>query len=371
MTNSSLLKTTEDFARNAIAPRREELIQSQVFPNEVWQAFAASGLAGLSVPEEFGGAGANYMTLSRAGQILNQVGGVPGVGMVFMSHWQLTKLHLVEDASEDIKQALLPKIAAGETTLSVAISEPGAGAHPKHLKTAARREGDVFVLNGEKAFLTNGPLADYSIILAITSQEADRKRFSALLVPAETPGFQRTEGVKIDFLHPCPHGGLKLTDCEVPTANMIGQEGDAFTRTSLRMRALEDAVGAASHIGAMSCLLGEMAPLAPTGSEADIGAAATLLQAMEVTSHHLASLADGTSPDLNQMMEVQLGHRQHSQACARLLNDILQKLPEPVPVHLNLLNRDIQKFHNIAESAHAARLKKIGQTLIHKTGQTR
>ncbi len=361
--------TAEKFAREVIAPRCQELIQAKTFPDDLWQAFAKSGLAGLSVPEEFGGSGASHETLSEIGRVINEAGGVPGVGMVFMAHWQLTKLHLVEDAPIEIKNDLLPKLAAGETTLSVAISEPGAGAHPKHLKTSARRDGETFVLNGEKAFLTNGPLADYFIVLAITSENAGKKKFSAFLVSADLPGFQRTDGVKIDFLHPCPHGGLKLIDCRVPASNLIGVEGEAFTRTSLRMRALEDAVGASSHVGSMSCLLTEMAGLAPPVLETDIGAAATLLQALQVTSRHLATLTDDLSPNLDKLMELQLGYRQQSQTCAKLLDDILQKLPKPVSKQINLLNRDIQKYHSIAESAHAARLKKIGQSLIHKVNQ--
>ncbi len=367
--DNSLAARAEDFAQKAIFPRRQELIKSAVFPDNLWQEFAKSGLAGLSVPKEFGGSGASYQTLSSIGHILNREGGVPGVGMVFMSHWQLTKLHLVEDAPLQMKQDLLPKLAAGETTLSVAISEPGAGAHPKLLKTAARRDGDTFYLSGEKAFLTNGPLADYFIVLAITSEDAGKKKFSALLVPAGLPGFQKTEGVKIDFLHPCPHGGLKLTDCQVPATNMIGVEGEAFTRTSLRMRALEDAVGAASHVGSIQCLLKEFACQEAMEIAAEVGAVATLLHALEVTAHHLATLADHASPNLDEMMELQLGHRQQSQACAKLLNDILQKFPEPVSEYIRLLNRDIQKYHSIAESAHAARLKKIGQSIIHKASQ--
>jgi acyl-CoA dehydrogenase len=367
--NNSLAAHAKDFAQKVIFPRRQELIKSAVFPDNLWQAFARSGLAGLSVPKEFGGSGASYQILSSIGQILNREGGVPGVGMVFMSHWQLTKLHLVEVASMEMKQDLLPKLAAGETTLSVAISEPGAGAHPKLLKTSARREGDKYILNGEKAFLTNGPLADYFIVLAITTEDAGKKKFSALLVPAGLPGFQKTDGVKIDFLHPCPHGGLKLMDCQVPASNMIGVEGEAFIRTSLRMRALEDAVGAASHVGSMQCLLKEFARQETMEIAAEIGAAATLLQALDVTAHHLATLTDHASPDLDELMELQLGHRQQSQACAKLLNDILQKIPEPVSEYISLLNRDIQKYHSIAESAHAARLKKIGQSIIHKARQ--
>jgi acyl-CoA dehydrogenase len=360
-TQSDPLQQVQEFARQHIRPNRLELITATEFPADLWQAFASSGLAGLSIPVEQGGSGASYLMLSKAAERLNKYGGVPGVTMVFMSHWLTSKLHIAGDAPDSIKQELLPKLIAGTTTLSVAISEPDAGAHPKHLKTVAERDGDDFVLNGEKAFLTNGPLAGYFIVLAITGETNGQKEFSAVLVPADTLGFSRTEGVKIDFLNPCPHGGIRLENCRVPITNLIGIEGEAFTRTSMRMRAIEDATGAAGHVGAMECLLEDIAVKAELEHAVDIGKITTQLQALRVTAAYLAELADGTDDDVQALLELQLGFRQYSHICCKAFRDAMS---EKCPPETQMLYRDISKLHSIAQSAHTARLTKIGQSIM-------
>ncbi|MEX0582894.1 MAG: acyl-CoA dehydrogenase family protein, partial [Sneathiella sp.] len=100
---SALLKKVEEFAASHIRPRRQELITATTFPKDMWQAFASSGLAGLSIPEKFAGLGANYSFLSSAAQCLSREGGVPGATMVFMSHWLISRLHIVSDAPEKMK----------------------------------------------------------------------------------------------------------------------------------------------------------------------------------------------------------------------------------------------------------------------------
>ncbi|MZR31693.1 acyl-CoA dehydrogenase family protein [Sneathiella litorea] len=359
------LSKIHHFATTKIKSRRAELIAAKVFPEELWHDFANSGLASLSLPEEYGGLAADYSTLSLAGRTLNQVGGVPGVTMVFMAHWLMSKLHIAGDAPSALKQQLLPELAKGETTLSVAISEPGAGAHPKLLKTTARREGEEYILNGEKAFLTNGPIANHFIVLAITDEANGKKAFSAILVSADSEGFRRTEGVKIDFLHPCPHGGIILENCRVPIANLIGKEGDALNRTSLRMRAIEDATGAGSQVGSMYCLLSDVATHATEIQALKIGAIATRLKALDVIAAHLASMANTTGDDLQPLLELQLGFHQECKACADALEEVLEELAISDQPQISLLVRDISKSLTIARNAHTIRLTKIGRTIIN------
>ncbi len=361
---ADLLEQVRKFALTHIAPRRHELITAKEFPCDLWQAFGESGLAGLSIPIEFGGLGASYQTLSTAGQILNQLGGVPGATMVFMSHWQFAKLHFTENASVEIQQKIFPLLRDGKATLSVAISEPGAGAHPKHLKTTAIRDGENFILNGEKAFLTNGPLATFFIVLAITGEANGRKAFSALLVPADAEGFSCTDGVKIDFLHPCPHGGIKLENVRIPAGNLIGAEGDAFERTSLQMRAVEDAVGAAGHIGSLQCLLNDICPHTPPEHAPLIGGISTQIQALQVVATELAKKAEETNVNLNPLLELQLGFRQLIKPCIQMLIELTESNSETLSEEISLLARDISKFQSIAGNAHKARLNKIGAQLV-------
>ena len=359
---TDLLNTVKEFAKRHIFPRRQELIVAPEFPADLWQAFAESGLAGLSIPTQYGGQGAPYQTLSKAANYLNLYGGVPGATMTFLAHWQIIKLHIVEQADISLKQQLLPLLAAGKTTLSVAISEPKAGAHPKHLKTTADRVGNDFILNGEKAFLTNGPLAQYFIVLAITKEQDSRRSFSAILVDAETVGLERTDGVKIDFLHPCPHGGIRLQNCKVPATNLIGTEGEAFVRTSLRMRAIEDAVGAASHIGALKHLLNDIIDLIPEELADKVGRVASQFLALDMVAEELGQLADQTADDLDSLMHLQLGFKQQLMACDTVMDEIVQEIDLSDKPETALLHRDITKMHSIAQSAHTARLAKFGRS---------
>ena len=366
--SSDIVEKIRDFADTHIRPKREELITSPVFPANLWREFASSGLAGLSLPEKYGGLGADYKLLSDAARVINRTGGVPGVTMVFMAHWLMSKLHIATGDLSPVQQQLLPLLVTGKTTLSVAISEPGAGARPKHLKTTAIRDGDGFILNGEKAFLTNGPLADQFIVLAITDETGGRKAFSAILVPADSPGFRRTEGVEIDFLHPCPHGGIVLENCRVPASNLLGEEGVAYKRTSLRMRAVEDAAGAAGQVGAMSCLMLEIATKVSNEVAGDLGAIATRLQALGILAAELASMADDAGDDLQPLLELQLGFHQLCQNCSDTFAALLKKLPKSDSPHIHYLFRDISKSLTIAKNAHAARLAKIGKTILHQAG---
>ncbi len=364
---ADILDQLESFANTRIAPQRERLISSGKLPDDVWQAFAESGLSGLTTPPEDGGFGADYPLLSEAIYRLNRQGGVPGLTMVFSSHWLITKLHVLAAAPEALQKMLLPKLKAGETTLSIAISEPGAGAHPKKLATRAEQDGDHYILNGEKAFLTNGPIAGYYITLAITDEKNNRKAFSAFLVPADTPGLERTTGVPLDFLHPCPHGGIKLKNCRIPVQNLIGPEGKAFEHISLKMRAVEDAIGAAGQVGSLERLLDDVTPLTKETEARQIGALKTQLMSLKIVADHLAEAAADTTDDTTLLLELHLGFRQQSGYCLKGFESLIETIPGPLPPATGLLARDIAKTHAIAHAAHSSRLVKIGEDL-QKTG---
>ncbi len=280
--------------------------------------------------------------------------------MVFMSHWLFTKLHIVENAPAEMQQQLFPLLQNGKATLSVAISEPKAGAHPKHLQTTAIKEDDFFVLNGEKSFLTNGPIASFYIVLAITDETEGRKAFSALLVPAETQGLQKTKGVEIDFLHPCSHGGITLENCKIPAANLIGSQGDAYERTSLNMRAVEDAIGAAGQIGSLQRLLSDMVPHTLPQDAAIIGEISVQLKALHIIATALAKKAEETNLNMDSILEIHLGFRQLISPCIQTLNDLSRHLSNEIPPETILLARDISKFQSIAGNAHKTRFTKLG-----------
>jgi acyl-CoA dehydrogenase len=150
---------------------------------------------------------------------------------------------------------LLPGLASGELTIGVSISEPGAGAHPKHLKSTATRTGDGFVLNGEKSYASNGPIADYFLVFAITQQTETKKRFSAFLIPRGAAGLAEIPSPPLEFLRPSQHCGLRMTDCVVPAASLLGPEDGAFETMAMPFRDIEDAVGSAGMAAALARLV--------------------------------------------------------------------------------------------------------------------
>jgi acyl-CoA dehydrogenase len=148
--------------------------------------------------------------------------------------------------------------------VSVAISEPRVGAHPKLLATLAEPDGDGYRITGEKAWVTNGPLADVFIVLAITAIEGGRKRYSMFLVPRGTPGLSIDEAEQYRALAPSRHCGVKLDGCRVPISALLGPTGAAYETMALPFRDVEDAVGTFGLLGAFRFVLSRL----PAGADA-------------------------------------------------------------------------------------------------------
>jgi acyl-CoA dehydrogenase len=216
-----------------------------------WRALADAGFMGLGLPAAYGGSDGDWTVLVDVAEALAHRGGCPGIVTSWLGHQLISRLHILRLGSNDQKERYLPRLASGQLTPCLAISEPGAGAHPKRLSARAERDGDDVVISGEKAYLTNGPIAGLFLVLAIDDVIDGRKQFSVYMVPADAPGLTRTEGVHVDFLKPSPHCGLKLENVRVPAANRLGTRGKAFEEISLPMRRVEDALFAASMAGTM------------------------------------------------------------------------------------------------------------------------
>jgi acyl-CoA dehydrogenase len=152
---------------------------------------------------------------------------------------------------------------------SVAISEPRVGAHPKLLTTRADEDAAGYSIFGEKAWVTNGPLAEVFVVLAVTSIEDGRKRYSACLVPRDTPGLSIDEAPEYRALAPSRHCGLKLDGCRVPHSALLGPRGAAYETMALPFRDVEDAVGTFGLLGAFRFMLARLAKSA-AGDEATL-----------------------------------------------------------------------------------------------------
>ncbi len=238
---SEFIEKVSCFAREEIAPWVAQGDHDE-FPLPLWRKMGDAGLLGIAIPREYGGLGMGYLGITLAAEAVAAQGGSLGIGLSWMIHNVVASLVFAGLGREEQKARYLPDLAQGRITASISISEPEVGAHPKYLKTRAERRGDVYVVNGEKAYLTNGPFVDLYVVLAVTGtrETGEKKQFSALIVPKEAPGVTLTAPMKLAGFKPSPHCGIRLVNCEIPVENLVGAEGTAYPDIAIAFREIED-----------------------------------------------------------------------------------------------------------------------------------
>ena len=207
---------------------------------------------------------AGYRQIAHIKSLLVQRTGLLGLGSVWSGRQVVNRYFITGFGSPEQRAAWLGR------PIAVAISEPGAGAHPKRLTTRAERAGDGFRISGEKAWVTNGPSAECFVVLAITAMEGDRKRFSAFLVPRDATGLTLKDMPAFHALRPSRHCGLVLDAVHVPQDAMLGEEGSAYEGIALPFRDLEDAVGVFGLLGALRFLLHAAGRTAPDDEQTSL-----------------------------------------------------------------------------------------------------
>ena len=227
------------------------------FPRGWWKHLGQRGVLGPGFPVEGGPPAADAMLVSALAERVTYATGRLGLGTAWMVQ-QLLARYVLGPLLRNRPQSawiggLLAAMARGESLLALAISEPGAGAHPKLLQTQAIRDEDGagWILNGRKAFVSNGPAADAIIVLAVTDMREGRKRFDAFLLDAHTPGLTRQPNPRVRGLAPLGHCDLLLEACRVPESRRIGPPGQAFETIAKPVRAVEDALLPGPLLGAM------------------------------------------------------------------------------------------------------------------------
>ncbi|MCG8615101.1 MAG: acyl-CoA dehydrogenase family protein [Desulfobacterales bacterium] len=238
-----------EVAATTIRPETDLGTRSE-FPRQIWQIL---GQAGLLDPDAAASAGASHcLSIARAARILVSEGGNLGLALSWMIH------HLVAGRlvwpllgrapwADDLRN----RVKTGEATICLAVSEPDAGAHPKFMSARAEKTSGGFSVTGNKTYLTNGPIADFYAVVAITGEAEGRKAFSSFLVDRETTGMEVSGPMSIGFFKPSPHGSIAMNGCEVGKERLLGKEGEAFPTLVLPFRHLEDAVMTGPVTGAM------------------------------------------------------------------------------------------------------------------------
>jgi hypothetical protein len=226
----TLLRTTvREFAEAELAPHVREWDEKQAFPREVFSRLGALGLAGACWPERYGGSGLSTLDWAIVMEELARVDA--GVALSLAAHHGLCSAHIHAFGSEEQKQRFLPSLASGEKVGCWGLTEPGSGSDAGGMRTTAVRDGDHYVLNGSKNFITNGGIADTAVVMAVTDSTAGKKGISAIVVERGTRGFR--SGRKEDKLgvRSSDTSELAFEDCRVPASNLLGEPGRGFIDT--------------------------------------------------------------------------------------------------------------------------------------------
>ncbi|MCX8047430.1 MAG: acyl-CoA dehydrogenase [Anoxybacillus gonensis] len=216
-----------EFAANEIAPFVERMERGE-FPRPILEKMAELGLMGITIPEQYGGAGMDFTSYIIAIHEISKVSAT--VGVILSVHTSVGTNPILYFGTEEQKQKYVPKLARGEYLGAFCLTEPGSGSDAASLKTTAVRDGDHYVLNGSKVFITNGGEADTYIVFARTNlEEKGSKGVSAFIVEKQTPGLVIGKDEKKMGLHGSRTVQLSFEDMRVPAENLLGQEGDGFT----------------------------------------------------------------------------------------------------------------------------------------------
>ncbi|AKS39650.1 acyl-CoA dehydrogenase [Anoxybacillus gonensis] len=224
--NEMIRKMVRDFAKNEVAPTAAERDEEERFDRSIFNKMAELGLTGIPWPEQYGGIGSDYLAYVIAVEELSKV--CASTGVTLSAHISLASWPIYKFGTEQQKQTYLRALATGEKLGAYGLSEPGAGSDVSAMKTRAVRDGDHYVLNGSKVWITNGGEADIYVVFAVTDPEKKHRGISAFIVEKGTPGFSIGKKEKKLGIRSSPTTELIFEDCRIPKENLLGEEGDGF-----------------------------------------------------------------------------------------------------------------------------------------------
>jgi isovaleryl-CoA dehydrogenase len=218
-----LRETVRSFATDRIAPRASDIDGKNEFPRDLWPELGELGLLGITVESEFGGSELGYLEHVIAMEEISRASG--SVGLSYGAHSNLCVNQLRSWGNDEQKRRYLPKLCSGEFLGALAMSEPGAGSDVMGMRATAVRDGDDYVLNGSKMWITNAPSADVMIVYAKTDPDAGSGGVSAFLVDRDTPGFSTPQKLDKLGMRGSDTSEVLLEDCRIPAGNLLAEEG--------------------------------------------------------------------------------------------------------------------------------------------------
>ncbi|MDY6874860.1 MAG: acyl-CoA dehydrogenase [Chloroflexota bacterium] len=235
-------RMVRDFAEREIAPRAEEIDATDKFPWDIFHKMGQVGLMGLPFPEKYGGSGAGYTNMVITLEEIARVSGSMAITLDAQTSLYCEPIYLF--GTEEQKQKYLVPAARGEKVGAFGLTEPQAGSDAGATRTRAVRDGDEWVINGQKIFITNGSIADFVVVTAKTDPERGTRGISAFIVEKGTPGFQPGRDEKKMGLKGSVTSELFFENCRIPADNLLGQENEGFKQFLITLDAGRVAIAA-------------------------------------------------------------------------------------------------------------------------------
>jgi alkylation response protein AidB-like acyl-CoA dehydrogenase len=219
-------QSIRSLAQKHVAPIADELDRTDQFPDHLRRVFADAGLIQLAIPEEFGGPGGDLLASCIAREEVAAAGSMALAQLAGQN--TIFSRPVVKHGSEELRHRLLPDLAKGDLITCIMITEPDIGSDPALMTTKAVRDGDSWIINGTKQFITWGSMADYAMVFARTNDEPRGRGISCFAVDTKTPGFQVVSANDKMGQHGVPNNEILLQDVRIPDSNMVGPEGQGF-----------------------------------------------------------------------------------------------------------------------------------------------
>jgi len=253
----ALRETVARFSAGEIAPRADEIDRENRFPRDLWPRLGELGVLGITVSEEYGGAGLGYLAHCVAMEEISR--GSAAIGLSYGAHSNLCVNQIHRNGSKEQKQRYLPKLVSGEHVGALAMSEPNSGSDVVSMRTRADKKSDRYILNGSKMWITNGPVAETFVIYAKTDPTAGSRGITAFIVEKSFRGFSQAQKLDKLGMRGSDTSELVFQDCEVPEENVLGAVGNGV---NVLMSGLdyERVVLAAGPLGIMQACMDVVVP---------------------------------------------------------------------------------------------------------------